>query len=240
VRWVKLVLYLGLVYVVLSIALPRAGVWLRLLLGPAGWTPDPPNPLLWPVLTAAAGIFLVGLVADVGLGLWKVPRWANALLIVVFGVAITGYRAEQGDLLGRWHTASEVPPARQLSAELGRVQKGLADHYRRQGRFPGEVEALEAILAGSAGTVPQAPYLYAGLRRRPLGIRVQPDASGPIDSVPDGVLPGVLLYAVTTDGDAYWLTAVAGEGVPAEARILAGPDGRPAVISNVPAGWGRR
>ncbi|MFW5878508.1 MAG: hypothetical protein ACOCVR_01685 [Myxococcota bacterium] len=233
-RWLKLLVYLALSYVVLSLSLPRLGIWVRLARGPVGWVPDPPNPLVWIVLALFTLLFLVGLAADVGLGLWKVPLPACALMVAVFGLALFAYRMEpSGRLLWRAEPFDAVP-AQRLSQGLQALQRGLGEHFRTHGAFPTRKAELEAMLKEEDLAV--SPYLHSGLRRGKAAVMVIEEAWGPLLHPGEDVLPGTYVYSVSADAKAYWLTAVAGVGAPAEPVMLATASGRPAVLSNLPGG----
>lgn len=234
-RWLKLVVYLALSYVVLVASLPRAGVWLRLAIGPAGWVPDPPNPFLWVALAVLTLTFVVMLVADVGLCAWRLPNSVCALMVVVFGVALVGLRAEERGRLTWRDSPFDAQPALRLSAVLDGLKEDLADHYRKNRAFPASAAKLEAMLAKEEGRAAFSPYLHSRLRRLPGRVLVHENATGPVLEIAEGVLPGTILYALSHDAQAYWLTAVAGIGAPAEPLLLSTRGGGPAVVSNLPA-----
>ncbi|MFW5878935.1 MAG: hypothetical protein ACOCVR_03865, partial [Myxococcota bacterium] len=211
VRWLKLLIYLALSFVVLTLSMPRVGIWVRLARGPVGWVPDPPNPLVWIVLALFTLLFLVGLAADVGLGLWKVPLPACALMVAVFGLALFAYQMEPSGRLVWRAEPFDAAPAQRLSRGLQVLQRGLGEHFRTHGAFPTRRAKLEAMLREEEDLA-VSPYLHFGLRRGKAAVMVVEEARGPLLQPGDDVLPGTYLYAVSADAKAYWLTAVAGVG----------------------------
>jgi hypothetical protein len=236
VRWLKLIIYLALSYVVLTLSLPRASVWAHMALGPASWVPDPPHPLVWAGLSMATIVFVAALVVDVGLRLWRLPWQASAAMVLVFALSLAAWDAEKRGRLGWTSDALAASPSTALSSEIERLRAGLSAYYREHQAFPLEQEKLEGILRAPGERPATAPYLYRGLRRRPLALIVRTAAQGPVTALDPDLLPGSVVYAVSADGQAYWLTAVAGSGAPAAPEFLKGSSGGPAVVSNLPGG----
>lgn len=235
-RWIKLVIYLGLDFALLAMALPRLRPWWQLALGPAGWVADPPNLVLWGLFALAGLAHLAALVADVGFGGRRVPGWAHAVLLSVLGGAIVVGSVEAGRATVSWDRLSDAPPSVQAAEVLDRLRGVLAEAYAAEGRFPDDPARLEAALVEADGSPVRSAYWYAGLTRRPIAVRLSKGARGPVVRVPEGVLPGTVLYALDEADGLYWLTAVVGRGTRARPEVLRGPGGGPLVVANGPVG----
>jgi len=235
-RWLRLIVYLAVGCLTLGLGLARLLPWGRVLLGPASLTDALVSPWPWLLLTLIASLGLIWLVGDLGLGLKRMPAWASGIFVLAAVAAILLMRGEQQRGPRAWSRISDAPPRVQASESLALLSGALADHFRERGRYPTEVEWLADRLREADGGPVMSAYLYGAARQRPVAIRMS-RGEGPVVGVPPGTLPGTLLYTLSPGGEAFWLTAVVGDGIPTVPRVLASASGRPVVVSNVPAGW---
>ncbi|RMG12570.1 MAG: hypothetical protein D6729_16320 [Deltaproteobacteria bacterium] len=235
-RWLRLAIYSGVLFLTLFLALPRLRVLFALVRGPYGWVADPPHPWLWPAIFVVAVVYAGALLADVGLGLLRTPRWLHATLMGAFIAAVLG--AVYDPAPGRRTPAEihEAAPQVQVDYVLDQAEAALRAYYKQHERFPTEPEVLQQALVDEVGAPLLGVWRRRWLARVPWVVEVFPKAKGPITRVPAGTPPGTLLYAVDAARRRYWLTAVSGEGAPTRPCIAAGPNGSPLVRTNAPTG----
>ncbi len=235
-RWLRLLTYLGVACLTLGFGLVRLLPWARVLRGPASLADDLAGPWPWVLLTGVAVSGLVWLVADLGFGARRMPAWANTVVVGAAVIAVLLVVAERSAPVLGWSRLSDAPPKVQAMKALSLLARGLGDHHRVHGRFPEGAKTLQAMLIEEDGTPIFSPYLYGAARRRPLSLRLIRGVEAQV-AVPEAVLPGTLLVVLSPGEEAYWVSAVVGEGIPVSARILSSESGTPVVVSNVPLGW---
>ncbi|MDF1562968.1 MAG: hypothetical protein P1V51_07980 [Deltaproteobacteria bacterium] len=235
-RWLRLLVYLGVACLALGLALLRLIPWARVLVGPISEREGLASPWPWLVIALVALGGLGWLVADLGLGLRRMPAVVSALSVGAMALAVLLSLAEAGAGVRPWSRISDAPAKVQAVKALGLLGGALGDHHREAGRFPEDPAVLAEALREEDGQPILSAYLHAAARRQPLRVEVR-EGAGPLTRVPEGILPGTLLAVFSPGREAYWLTAVVGEGVPARAEILAGEEGSPVIVSNVPRGW---
>lgn len=91
-----------------------------------------------------------------------------------------------------------------LANTVARVESAAVQRWQRDGRYPSDAPVLEK-------DVPRVVRDLGYRRRGALGLQsrvvVVSDARGPVFIAPDDVRPGDTVYAVSADGQAYWITA---------------------------------
>lgn len=166
------------------------------------------------------------------------PVWPAAVLALAVGCAVVvvsglargraedfkGYRLLPILLVGSLFVDLVVAESRVplssldiASMSLQRFQQ-LAQELTTGQVVPDDPRVLQPLLA----QLGRPPYLVRGAPVEAYTLQVRGDCEGPVREAP-GVLPGTLLYCVTEDRAAAWVTLV---GLPAERRF-----GAPEVVS---------